>query len=148
MKIFDFAKLIIALLSIVCLYLIALSNRYEVMDEDGYKVFDKWECCVKYMEVGNDGFYKYRAIQEDVTVSKTEVVDPKKDALKTTEGYIRELYDALSDDYNLGDYESFTKKIKDSAMRRKAYDTISKKYNIGTYEEYERKLGFSTNKKE
>lgn len=148
MKPYEYIKIALAVSVIVCLYLIALSDRYYVMNSEGDKIFDKWECCVKYMEVGKNGFYEYHAIQEEMTVSVPENVEPVKTLEKTPEDHIRKLYDALSKEYNLGDYNTFTKQIQDPALRRKAYDTISKKYNVGTFEEYETKLGFSPNKPE
>lgn len=70
MKPNDYIKIALAIAGIACLYLVALSNRYEVMDEDGYKVFDKWECCVKWMVSDkNTDEIKYIRI-EDIDDSK------------------------------------------------------------------------------
>lgn len=48
MKPNDYIKIALAAAGIACLYLIALSDRYEVIGEDGYEIFDKWECRIKY----------------------------------------------------------------------------------------------------
>ncbi len=53
----------------------------------------------------------------------------------------RLLYDALSNDYELGDFESFSANIADDAKRRNLYDAISDTYDVGDYESFSAKLG-------
>ncbi|MCB0262314.1 MAG: hypothetical protein KDH95_06190 [Calditrichaeota bacterium] len=54
---------------------------------------------------------------------------------------IRVLYDALSPEYDLGDFETFSQKLQDPAKRRSFYDEISKSYNLGDFETFSQKVG-------
>ena len=53
----------------------------------------------------------------------------------------RKLYDALSEDYEMGSYEDFERDIQDDAKRRKLYDTVYEDYDLPDYDEFSRQLG-------
>ena len=54
----------------------------------------------------------------------------------------KKLYDALSDEYDMGTYDQFCKDIQDSGKRKRLYDATSKEYDYGTYDSFSRQLGF------
>ena len=54
----------------------------------------------------------------------------------------RKLYDALSQDYDMGSYEQFCTDIQDDAKRRKLYDATSEEYDYGDYDKFSNQLGF------
>ncbi len=54
----------------------------------------------------------------------------------------RKLYDALSQDYDMGTYEQFCKDIQDEAKRKKLYDATSEAYDYGDYAKFSSQLGF------
>ena len=49
----------------------------------------------------------------------------------------RKLYDALSNDYDMGTYEQFRKDLEDKDKRRKLYDATSDAYDFGDYDQFE-----------
>jgi len=53
---------------------------------------------------------------------------------------LRALHEAVSKDYDIGDYDNFKKNLQDSAKRKSFYDAIGKQYDLGTYEEFEKKV--------
>lgn len=53
---------------------------------------------------------------------------------------LRLLYDAVSKDYDIGDYNSFSSKLADPNKRKAFYDGVGKEYDLGTYSEFESKL--------
>lgn len=53
----------------------------------------------------------------------------------------RKLYDALSDEFDLGTYEEFERNIGDSVKRQKLYDAASADYDLGDFESYSQKIG-------
>ena len=55
----------------------------------------------------------------------------------------RKLYDALSKDYELGNYEQFCTDIQDDTKRKKLYDATSEEYDYGDYDSFSNQLGFS-----
>lgn len=55
----------------------------------------------------------------------------------------RKLYDALSNDYDMGTYEQFRKDLEDKDKRRKLYDATSEAYDFGDYDQFEAQLGYS-----
>lgn len=55
----------------------------------------------------------------------------------------RKLYDALSNDYDMGTYEQFRKDLEDKDKRRKLYDATSDAYDFGDYDQFEAQLGYS-----
>ncbi len=61
------------------------------------------------------------------------MLQPKKDKTKI-------LYDAVSEEYNLGSYEEFSTKLQDPEKRKVLYDAIGADYNLGSYEEFESKV--------
>lgn len=56
----------------------------------------------------------------------------------------RKLYDALSQDYDMGTYEQFCKDIQDETKRKKLYDATSEAYDYGDYAKFSSQLGFGT----
>lgn len=138
MKPYDYIKITLAIAGIVCLYLIALSNRYDVMDENGYTVFDKWACCMKYIDVDKDGFYIYKAEQEDMSVKETF----KSDTIITKNDNLKKLYDVVNERYNAGDFETFKKKMENPGARRKVYDSVNTYYDLKDYDTFESFLGY------
>lgn len=58
----------------------------------------------------------------------------------------RKLYDALSQDYDMGTYEQFCKDIQDEAKRKRLYDATSEAYDYGDYAKFSSQLGFGESK--
>ncbi len=56
----------------------------------------------------------------------------------------RKLYEALSQDYDMGSFEQFESDIADDAKRRKLFDATSKEYDFGSYEQFSNQLGFGS----
>lgn len=50
------------------------------------------------------------------------------------------LYDQLSKDYDLGDFESFSSKLDDENKRKAFYDAVSKDYDLGDYDTFSGKV--------
>ena len=53
----------------------------------------------------------------------------------------RKLYDALSEDYELGSFEQFSKDIKDDSKRQKLYDAIKEEYDLPDFAGFSQQLG-------
>jgi hypothetical protein len=62
------------------------------------------------------------------------------------EKQLRNLYNDLSQKYDLGDYGTFAQLMQRSEQRRNLYNDVSKDYDLGSFEEYERILGVATQK--
>ncbi len=54
---------------------------------------------------------------------------------------VKDLYDAVSKDYDVGTLQEFSTKMQDSAKRRAFYDYASKSYSLGDYNSFEGNLG-------
>ena len=54
----------------------------------------------------------------------------------------RKLYDALSEDYDLGTFEQFSNDIADESKRRKLYDAAIEDYDFGDFDTFSSQLGF------
>lgn len=54
----------------------------------------------------------------------------------------RKLYDALSQDYDMGSYEQFCADLNDEGKRRKLYDATSQDYDLGTWDSFSKQLGY------
>lgn len=54
----------------------------------------------------------------------------------------RKLYDALSQDYDMGSYEQFCADLNDEGKRRKLYDATSQDYDLGTWDSFSQQLGY------
>lgn len=52
----------------------------------------------------------------------------------------KKMYDALSADYDMGDFETFAADVEDSVKRRKLYDTISGEYELGDFDSFSKQL--------
>lgn len=52
----------------------------------------------------------------------------------------RKLYDALSQDYDMGTFEQFSSDIQDSSKRRKLYDTIKDEYDLPDFDGFSSQL--------
>ena len=61
---------------------------------------------------------------------------------------IKLLYDAASNEYDLGSYEDFASKLQDPSKRKALYDAIGSKYDLGSFEEFESKVSGEVKKKE
>lgn len=61
---------------------------------------------------------------------------------------IKLLYDAASNEYDLGSYEDFASKLQDPSKRKALYDAIGSKYDLGSFEEFEAKVSGEVKKKE
>lgn len=59
----------------------------------------------------------------------------------------KKLYDALSEEYDLGTFEQFSSDIEDGDKRRKLYDATSGEYDYGDYDTFSSMLGFGTETK-
>lgn len=53
---------------------------------------------------------------------------------------LKALYNATSQDYNLGTYEEFSAKMQDPEKRKAYYGAVGQKYNLGSFEEFEGKV--------
>lgn len=51
------------------------------------------------------------------------------------------LYDAISQDYDLGTFEEFDQKLKDPTKRKAFYDGVGSEYQLGSYSDFEIKVG-------
>lgn len=54
----------------------------------------------------------------------------------------RKLYDALSEDYDMGTYEQFCADLSDEGKRRKLFDATSQDYDLGTWDNFSQQLGY------
>jgi hypothetical protein len=54
------------------------------------------------------------------------------------------IYDAASQEYDLGSYDEFQTKLKDPAKRQALYNAIGQQYDLGDYNTFNQKLGFDT----
>ncbi|MBQ3812519.1 MAG: hypothetical protein II841_03020 [Bacteroidales bacterium] len=55
----------------------------------------------------------------------------------------RKLYDALSQTYDLGTFETFSADLEDEEKRKKAYKAVSQSYDVGDYDTFSASLGFT-----
>lgn len=53
---------------------------------------------------------------------------------------LKALYDATSQDFDLGTFEEFSVKMQDPEKRKAYYGTVGREYNLGTFEEFESKV--------
>lgn len=58
------------------------------------------------------------------------------------------LYDAVSEDYDLGTYEDFSSKLQNPVKRKAFYDGVGSEYNLGSFEEFEAKITTPLKKKD
>ncbi len=54
----------------------------------------------------------------------------------------RKLYNALSQDYDLGSYEKFVNDIADEGKRKKLYEATKEEYDYGDYDKFSSQLGY------
>lgn len=54
----------------------------------------------------------------------------------------RKLYDALSQDYDMGSYEQFCSDLNDENKRRKLYEATSEEYDMGSWDSFSQQLGY------
>lgn len=54
----------------------------------------------------------------------------------------RKLYDALSQDYDMGSYEQFCADLNDESKRRKLYNATSQEYDLGSWDSFSQQLGY------
>ena len=53
---------------------------------------------------------------------------------------IKILYDAVSKDYNVGNFDEFQKKLQDDSKRKAFYDGVGSEYNLGNFDEFSSKV--------
>lgn len=58
---------------------------------------------------------------------------------------IKNLYDALKGDYDLGSEDDFRNSLKDANNRRKLYNAIEGDYDLGSEQDFEKSLGYGEN---
>lgn len=58
----------------------------------------------------------------------------------TDEKNKRKLYDALSQDYDMGSFEQFSNDVEDEVKRRKLYDAIKEEYDFPDFDGFSRQL--------
>jgi len=56
---------------------------------------------------------------------------------------LQKLYKAGSEHYDLGDYDTFAKKMQNAESRQKFYNAMSEHYDLGDYNTFEGKLNLS-----
>ena len=56
----------------------------------------------------------------------------------------KKLYEALSGEYDMGDFDSFANDVNDAAKRRKLYDAIKDSYDLGDFDSFSNQLLGST----
>lgn len=54
----------------------------------------------------------------------------------------RKLYNALSEEYDMGTYEQFCNDLNDETKRRKLYDSTSEEYDYGSWDDFSSQLGY------
>lgn len=54
---------------------------------------------------------------------------------------IKDLYDAVSKDYDLGTFDEFSSKLKDPTKRKAFYEGVGSEYELGSYSDFETKIG-------
>lgn len=54
----------------------------------------------------------------------------------------RKLYDALSQEYDMGSYEQFCSDLNDENKRRKLYEATSEEYDMGSWDSFSQQLGY------
>ena len=58
---------------------------------------------------------------------------------------IKNLYDALKGDYDLGSEDDFRNSLKDANNRRNLYNAVGNDYDLGSEQDFENSLGYGTN---
>jgi len=53
----------------------------------------------------------------------------------------KKLYEALSNNFDIGTYDEFDKKMNDPQSRQKLYNHVSQSFDLGSYDEFESKIG-------
>ena len=56
---------------------------------------------------------------------------------------LQSLYNTVSQEYDIGTYDSFSKSMQDSSKRRVFYDYLSEEYQLPDYETFELKVSSS-----
>ena len=62
-----------------------------------------------------------------------------------TQDNIKNLYDALKGDYDLGSEDDFRNSLKDANNRRNLYKAIEGDYDLGSEQDFEKSLGYGGN---
>ncbi len=116
----------------------------------------KEEWFEKFPEFNNDEKLLQAAFDYDVTVKSGKYSDenelkskfpefwPNQPSLAMGENdKKRILYEVLSESYDLGSYDEYTRKLDIESKRRSLYDAASKKHDLGSWEEFNKELGYS-----
>ena len=59
---------------------------------------------------------------------------------------IKNLYEALKNDYDLGSEQDFRNSLKDANNRRNLYNAVGNEYDLGSEQEFENSLGYGNDK--
>lgn len=116
-------KVLFLVLVLIVAYLYVLNARYTIVDGD--IVFDKWTNKAELIE--------------NLLPQVQPIIMSEKDSK-------RKLYDALSQDYDMGTFEQFSNDIQDDSKRKKLYDAISNEYELGDYDSFSIQLGIEKSK--
>lgn len=59
---------------------------------------------------------------------------------------LKKLYESLSQDYDLGEFDAFKSGMEDPEKRKKAFDAASQKFDVGDFDAFETNIGFGKKK--
>ena len=122
-----------------------LKNIYKTLQEEGYEL-PEFEIFKEDMRKDENLLQIYETLlregytQPEFSFFKIEMFGYKKTFNVEN---ARKLYDALSEEYNLGTFEQFSLDIQDAEKRRKLYDEIIQYYDLGDYKQFNSQLGFT-----
>ena len=103
-----------------------LESLYDFLREEGY-ILPSLDEYFRDLDINSQiGIESIRSATKKVTYEKNNR---------------RKLYDALSEDFDIGLFEDFNYKIDFPDSRRKLFDAVSKTYDLGTYVDFCGKIG-------
>lgn len=71
-------------------------------------------------------------------------MEERKQSTGLEEQNKKNLFDGLSNDYDLGTYDEFIGSLEDEGNRRSLFDAVSGDYDLGTWEDFNTRLGYGT----
>jgi len=125
---------------------------YTTLDENGYKLGENYlffDSISRNREDSRKWCYEMLQKEGFITPSYEDFIcdmgyNPNHYAtrkVKYEKNNRRKLYDALSEDFDLGLFDDFNYKIDFPDRRRKLFDAVSKTYDLGTYVDFCGKIG-------
>lgn len=120
-----------------------INGGCERIGSDGAFRLSRYDWAKKYQKIKNEYIVICPSCVSDEAYSKLIVL---KNEFKDYQTNRKKLYTNLSQEYDLGDYESFCKDLDDADKRRKLYDAVSEDYELGDYNTYEEWLGYKNDK--